>query len=145
MEPVADTSQKTDVKSPISVNKEQETIENGVVVSENKQAMIPHNDNTFIRKKWTYQKFKRLIKRGSYTSARMTAKILGVDKRTILEWENRKEIQELLRMDVEHFVSRIKKAKDWKASAYLLDKIEDKDNNINTTVNILEGLTIVRK
>ena len=103
-----------------------------VVVTQNDNSL----DNSFIRKKWTFQKFKRLIKKGSYTSARLAAKALGVDRRTILDWENRPEILNLLQQDVHEFTSKIRKNKDWKAQAYLLDKITDTEDKEDKTVNI---------
>jgi hypothetical protein len=87
----------------------------------------------YVRKKWTLIKFKRLIRRGGFVSARLTAKTLGVDKRTIEQWLQLPVIQSALASDINYFTKNIKKSKDWKASAYLLEKAmdiqEDKDSN----------------
>ena len=93
----------------------------------------------YVRKKWTLVKFKRLIKKGGFVSARLTAQTLGVDKRTIEAWLHLPAVQECLVSDINQFTKNIRKSKDWKAHAYLLEKTMDiaEDNKAPTDLKQL--------
>lgn len=91
---------------------------------------------SYIRKKLIFNKFVKLVKKGGYTSARLIAKSLGVHKDTILEWSNTSKVKEALGTDIATYVLNIKRNKDWKASAYLLDKVLDQDKGTEQTINL---------
>jgi len=96
----------------------------------------------YVRKKWQLVKFKRLIKKGGFTTARLTAQTLGVDKRTIEKWLRLPVIQKALISDINNFTKNIRKSKDWKAHAYLLEQataLNDKE----TTTNDLKQVIVI--
>lgn len=90
----------------------------------------------FIRKKRVYNSFIRLIKKGKFTSALLTAKALNIDKHTIYKWLNTKRVQDALNKEVENYVDNISSSKDWKAQAYLLDKATQQDKEDTKQVDI---------
>jgi hypothetical protein len=97
----------------------------------------PENKILLIRKKREYKAFMKLVKQGKYTSAYVSSKLLGVDKNTILEWLHTPKVIECMNTEIDSFVSRINVSKDWKAQAYLLDKVidNDKDTEQHITLN----------
>lgn len=105
----------------------------------------PIDNKVLIRKKREYKAFMKLIKQGKYTSAKITSKILGVDKTTILEWLHTPMVVEAMNTEIDSYVSRINVSKDWKAQAYLLDKVIDSDKQgteHTTTLNNLIQINI---
>ena len=115
------------------------------LLKEDEKSILPRGIKppTYIRHKWKYIKFKRLVKKGSYTSARLMAKILQVDKDTIYKWLMTKPIQEALASEINNFTSKIGKSKDWKAQAYLLDKIIDDDKDREESKQDLKQLIVI--
>lgn len=89
-----------------------------------------------IRKKAQYRAFMKLIKARKYTSAILSSRVLGVDRSTIQSWLQTRKVQELLANTYDSYINDIEKAKDWKAKAYLLDKLEDKDNTKDTPIQL---------
>ena len=77
-----------------------------------------------IVKKKQYRQFVAMVRQGKFTSAMVTAKILGVSRPTIAEWLQTKKVQKAMQYDVNNYISKIQSSKDWKAQAYLLDKLE---------------------
>ena len=133
---------KTDYQSQSNIIKPQEIIpetpkEIGIISGQ--------TPPKYIRKKYKFNKFLKVIKKGGYTSARLIAQSLDIDKDTILSWTNHPRVIEALGMDIVSYVKDIKKSHDWKAKAYLLDKLTPQDNTTNIQVNTLEGLTIIRR
>ena len=96
----------------------------------------------YVRKKWSLIKFKRMIKKGGFTSARLASKTLGVDKRTIEKWLKLPVIQKALLSDIANYTKQIKKSKDWKAQAYLLDKTLDISED-KTPINDLKQVIVI--
>jgi len=92
-------------------------------LKQNPTELVSNNSPKFIKKKWKFIKFKRLVARGGYTSAKLIAQSLGVSRETIFSWMNTKAIQDAAASDINDYVKNIKKAKDWKSKAYLLDKV----------------------
>lgn len=78
----------------------------------------------FIRKKRQYRAFIKMVKQGKVTSALVAARILGVSHLTIREWLQTKKVMEAMENDVASYVEKIQVSKDWKAQAYLLDKLQ---------------------
>lgn len=97
----------------------------------------------YIKKKIAYNAFLKALKRNNFTTAYMLSKALGVDPQTINLWSRTPKAIKIMQEDIDKYVNKIASAKDWKASAYLLDKItnsEDKDKPNQTN---LVGLSIV--
>lgn len=131
-------------------------VENGKIIENNGEISAYHapsltnqtpqdNKAILIRKKREYKAFLRLIKQGKYTSAQITSKLLGVDRSTILEWLHTPMVLQCMNEEVEGYVSKISSSKDWKAQAYLLDKVIDNDSKSeqsNTTLTNLIQINI---
>lgn len=102
------------------------------------------NNELIIKKKKQYRQFIRLIKQGKFTTAMLTSKILGVQRNTIMEWLETRQAKEAMSLEVNTFVDKISNAKDWKAQAYLLDKVidNDKQSEHTTTLNSLIQINV---
>jgi hypothetical protein len=124
---------KNDVKDIIEVKDEEK--------NENDELPITTYNPKFIKLKIQYNAFIRALKKKDFTTAYMLAKALRVSPDTINLWSKTPKAIKIMQEDINYYVSRIKTARDWKASAYLLDKItnaEDKDN----PTSLLIGLSI---
>ncbi len=96
-----------------------------------------------ITKKKQYKQFYKLVKAGKFTTAILSAKTIGVTRQTIGEWLDTPIIQKALQEDVDEYVRKIKTSQDWKASAYLLDKVTDKDTNAASQTPNLKQLIVI--
>jgi len=103
---------------------------------------IQQEEKIIIRDKRAYRAFIRLVKQGKYTSATIAARLTGVSRQTIARWLESKKVQEAMQSEVNQYVSDIKASKQWQAKAYLLDKLEDKDNIKDSTVNLTNLIQI---
>jgi len=125
---------------------EKEAVNSEIKPTENTSPVVvdnpPINKGIIIRKKRQYKAFIKLIKAGKYTSAVISSRILGVDKNTIREWSNTKLALQAMNDETTSFISDISKSKQWQAKAYLLDKLEDKDNIKDSTVNLTNLIQI---
>lgn len=126
-----------------SNNSEQKPLEAVSIEEQNIKPIPIQNQQGFIRHKWAYIKFKRAIKKGNFVTASLTAKTLGVDRRTIQDWSNKPEIQRLLEENIDNYVNKIGKSKDWKAQAYLLDKVLDDDDKEKNKGNDLKQMIVI--
>lgn len=141
-----------DEKPPINNVLEAKAIENannsGEISAVTAPSLINQNpqDNKMIliRKKREYKAFMKLIKQGKYTSAQITSKVLGVDRSTILEWLHTPKVLEVMNNEINEYVGKISSSKDWKAQAYLLDKVidNDKQSEHTTTLNSLIQINV---
>ena len=123
---------------PPNTTKALEEIKTDLVETKTNKLQAPQ----YVKKKMTLLKFKRMIKKGSFVSARLSAKILKVDKRTIEQWLLLPVIQEVLASEVHDFTSKIRKSKDWKAQAYLLDKIIDEKTEEGSKTDLRQLIVI---
>ncbi|OGK19008.1 hypothetical protein A3D80_03520 [Candidatus Roizmanbacteria bacterium RIFCSPHIGHO2_02_FULL_40_13b] len=96
----------------------------------------------FIRLKREYKAFTSLVKDGKFTTAMISARILGVSRATIAEWLKTPRIQQAMDEEVDNYISKIKEVKDWKASAYLLDKL-DNDKGKESGITDLSQLIVI--
>lgn len=112
---------------------------------QDKSSPIMNNNVHTIKKKYQYRQFIRLIKAGKFTTALATAKVLGVDRRTITAWLGSNRVKLAVGEEIDSLVQGIKGAKDWHSKAYLLDKILEETKDKEPEIEILEGLTIIRK
>jgi len=103
-----------------TIIKPQETITKLNPITNNEQQ---GKELTFNRKKKEYKSFIKLIKQGKTIPATILAQTLGVNRSTIIEWYKTPQALKSLSEDINYHVENIKKSKDWRASAYLLDKI----------------------
>jgi hypothetical protein len=83
-----------------------------------------------------------MILKGGFVSARLTAQTLGVDKRTIEGWLQLPVIQRALASDINNFTKNIKKSKDWKAQAYLLEKAMAIQDEKDSTTDLKQLIVI---
>ena len=113
----------------------------------NQDKLSPIMDNNVhsVKKKHQFREFIGLIKSGKFTTALATARIIGVDRRTITSWLRSNRAKLALGEEVDSLVQKIKGADDWRSKAYLLDKLLEETENEPPKIQILEGLTIIRK
>jgi hypothetical protein len=93
-----------------------------------------------IRNKKAYKRFIKLIKTGKFTSAILSSKVIGVQRNTIMEWMKTKAVLDCMNEEVSNYIGKIQGNKDWKAQAYLLDRVlddKDKENNVSTDMKQL--------
>ena len=109
-------------KTPVKVIKKQkkEDDKSNSIVNESEQSKQLQR----IVKKRQYKAFMKLVKDGKYTSAMISARLLGVTRQTIMSWIATPKVQKIMNEEVDNYVSKIQSSKDWKAQAYLLDKLE---------------------
>lgn len=104
-------------------------------------SLVKNNDDAdrdiIIRKKRAYKIFLKLIKENKYTSAYATAKILGIQPLTIAKWMQTKQAIEAMNSKVSEYVSKIEASPDWKAQAYLFDKIMPNEDKPTTAIQII--------
>lgn len=93
-------------------------------------------------KKKEYRRFIKLIKEGKYTTAIMTAKILGVTRQTISVWLQTPRAIQAMNEEVNQYVAKIKSSNDWKASAYLLDRITPEDEHETKGIDLHQLIVI---
>ena len=124
--------------SPLQVIEQTENKEDNALINPpSKIIQNPPEDKTvIIRKKREYKAFMKLIKQGKYTSAYMTSKILGVDKGTIQSWLHTPKVLECMDSEINNYISKISVSKDWKAQAYLLDKVTHEDSKEESTTSL---------
>lgn len=77
-----------------------------------------------IVKKRQYRACIKLIKEGKFTSARAVSRILNVDWKTVNNWIKTPKALKSVEEEVNTYISKIQSSNDWKAQAYLLDKLE---------------------
>lgn len=128
------------IKDELPLQAIEETVNSDTQLIQSEKPLLnqspPEDKVILIRKKREYKAFMKLIKQGKYTSAYMTSKLLGVDKNTILQWLHTPKVLEVMNNEIDSYVSRINVSKDWKAQAYLLDKLEGTDSTKDTQVSI---------
>jgi hypothetical protein len=90
---------------------------------ESEYKSIQNGTDSKIYKKNKYTKLIKLIKMGNFVSVRITAQAIGVSPQTLQEWLKTPSIIEAVREEIDSYVSKIRTNTDWKAQAYLLDKI----------------------
>lgn len=127
--------QQIDEKAPINNVLEAKSIENEKNNGETSVVTAPsiigqpvtEDKEIVIRKKAQYKAFMKLIKENKYTTAILTARVLGVNKNTITDWLNTPKVKEAMRITYHRYISDIEASKDWNSKKYLIDKLEDKD------------------
>lgn len=97
----------------------------------------------YIKKKIAYNAFLKALKRNNFTTGYMLSKALGVDPQTINLWCRTPKAIKIMQEDIDKYVNKISSAKDWKASAYLLDKITNTGEEDKSHATNLIGLSIV--
>lgn len=95
-----------------------------------------------IVKKKQYRALQKMIREGKYTSAMVSARILGVDKTTILSWLKTPKLLRIMEDEVNNYVGKIQQSKDWKAQAYLLDKLEGTKEDQETKQELKQLIVI---
>jgi len=133
--------------------KDNKTILNPQVIEtkEIKREINPHTilnnnlqgkDLAFNRKKNEYKHFLKLIKQGKTITAGILAQTLGVSRQTIIEWYKTPKAIQSLAQDIDNNIEVIKESKDWRARAYLIDKVSVPLDN-NETKSDLKQLIVI--
>lgn len=133
----------------VLVEKKEETSVNSTLndVLNNPVGAIDYKEDqlytpTHIKKKVEYNAFLRALKKNDFTTAYMMAKALRVSPETIAQWLRTPKAVKIMQTDIQFYVEKIKASKDWKASAYLLDKVTGADEVKQQAQTTLIGLTI---
>lgn len=128
------------IKTDDVKNKEQKTPQELVKTDKNSESLITetaqklnitNKDIPDIKRKRQFKDFYKLAKSHKVTTAVLMAKSIGVTRQTIAKWMEHKLIRKEMSEAIDSSLSLIKSSKDWKAHAYIIDKItasEDKDN-----------------
>ena len=104
---------------------------------------ITNQDN--IHNKRVYKKFLKQIKGKRAINGVILADILGVARQTIYKWLDTPSAMEILQQNINEYTTKIGNSKDWKASAYLLDKLynnKDKEAQQINLTNLIQVNTI---
>ena len=98
--------------TPLNITIPPKTIENPISIT---SQTLPG-----IRKITKYNKLKKLIKQGKFISARITAKAIGVNKDTVLDWFKTPAIQKAVQEEIDRSVEVMKKSDDWRSHDRLI-------------------------
>jgi len=112
---------KSEVLMGKSLTKVKESVSNGNELTTNK---LDNNLPQRINKTKEYKTFIKLIKKDKFTTAMYTAKLLGVTRQTIATWLRTPSVIKAMNSTIEEYIEDIEQSKDWKAKAYLMDKLE---------------------
>ena len=112
---------KSEVLMGKSLTKAKESVSNGNELTTNK---LDNNLPQRINKTKEYKTFIKLIKKDKFTTAMYTAKLLGVTRQTIATWLRTPSVIKAMNSTIEEYIEDIEQSKDWKAKAYLMDKLE---------------------
>lgn len=85
----------------------------------------PQVNVNYIRQKRIYKRFLKLIKGKNVVNGVIMADILGITRQTVYSWLDTPKAIQILQDNINTLTSKIQDNKDWKASAYLLDKLYD--------------------
>jgi hypothetical protein len=120
-------------------------MEEGQIIEKEGEKVIGSDNGkslSYLRKRKEYARFKQLIRQGRYTTGVLASKACGVSRETITTWLNTKEVHDLFIQTADLYVSRIEVSKDWKAQAYLLDKITGIEASNNPNNQQMIGLVV---
>lgn len=118
------------------VKTEQKTIEpEGLIVAPGEKVV----HLAYVRKKREYRIFIKMIKAGKISKAIATAKMIGVSYNTVREWLKTPAAIRASEDSIDKYIQIIESSKDWKAAAYLLDKITGDSEKVpaGPTQNVL--------
>lgn len=121
---------------PQKVEKTPETTKNIEVVPEVQNIAQNPPAKEHINLKAQYKVFKELVLSGKVTSAVLTARALNVDRKTLYNWKNKKEIQLALAKQLTKYVDRIEESKDYRASLDLIELIVPKEKENSTAIQV---------
>lgn len=76
----------------------------------------------------------KLIRANKFITSLYTSKLIGVSRQTISQWLDIPIVKKEMERAINSYISKIEESKDWKVSAYLLDKasessISEKESN----------------
>ena len=135
-----EATQQEQKTEPITTENTPKVENNIQTVSNSPTSIVTNNNNDdrdmIIRKKRAYKIFLRLIKENKYTSAYATAKMLHIQPLTIAKWLQTKQAIEAMNSKVSEYVAKIEASPDWKAQAYLFDKIMPTEDKTSVAIQI---------
>lgn len=98
-----------------------------------------------VYKRRAYGLLKKLIHEGKFSSLRMCARTIGVRPETVQSWLKMPEIQRLLADDIDIHIQAIERSKDWKAHAYLLERLIGEMKQTGRTTSVVTVYTDKKK
>jgi hypothetical protein len=102
------------------------------VIPENPTAILSQKPTPIIKKEIKYNKLKKMIREGKYISARITAKAIGVNKDTVLDWLKTPSIQKEAIKEINESVQVMKKSEDWRSHDRLIQYAIGQDDKTGT-------------
>ena len=130
---------KSEVLMGKSLTKVKESVSNGNELTTNK---LDNNLPQRINKTKEYKTFIKLIKKDKFTTAMYTAKLLGVTRQTIATWLRTPSVIKAMNSTIEEYIEDIEQSKDWKAKAYLMDKLEGNKEEQNSKQELKQLIVI---
>jgi hypothetical protein len=138
------------ILKPIKIDNKIDNNNNNQLINGNNTSITADNIQTIdkpaitkVMKKKQYRQFYKMVKQGKFTTALLSARILNVDRHTIAKWLETPKIKEAMERELQFNVDQIRANKDWKANAYLIDKISpDKENQTNNQ-NIITNIQFI--
>lgn len=115
---------------------EQKIQETQLNLSQNDHKIGQNRTLPTVYKTRQYGLLKKMIKEGKFTSVRMTARAIGVRPETIQSWLSSPSIMKLVAEEMNSYVSDIKQSKDWKAKAYLIDRLIEHNKKDEESSNL---------
>lgn len=128
-EKVIQDQAQTTLKAPQSIENSPklELVENNAPIPQNKER---------INLKEQYKIFKTMVKEGRVTSAILTARALNIDRKTLYNWKNKKEIRIELARQLTKYVSKVEESKNYQASLDLIELVVPKEKENNTAIQV---------
>lgn len=85
--------------------------------------MAVSNNKDIKRFKWEYTQFLEFVKQRRPERAMMYARMLGIDRRTLVKWMKQKELRDAMAAAVDEILEQMQKAgkDDWRMWARLLE------------------------
>ena len=109
-------------KLPNSILNSKET---AIKPVENQELSSPQVNLIHIREKRVYKQFLKELKGKRAINGVIMADILGVSRQTIYKWLTTPKAVSILQDNITNITNKIIDDPDWKASAYILDKLYD--------------------
>lgn len=129
--------EKKEEKQPQAIVKVAQTTENSTELAQPQENTQITQKKERVNLKEQYKIFKTMVKEGRVTSAILTARALNIDRRTLYNWKNKKEIRVELAKQLSKYVSKVEESKHYQASLDLIELVvpKEKENNAAIQVN----------
>lgn len=152
---ISEANKKDNILNPTPNNVEnsnkimENTSPNVKILKENDnnsgKTLIPKIDylnNNITKNKKEYRAFIRLLKANKMTTGVLASQIIGVSRQTISKWLQTPLALKVLSDTLNNRIKVIEKSKDWKAHAYLIDKLVGKQEQEQSTIDLKQMIVI---